>query len=451
MAAGAGRGRVAVLGGVISEQSVKLDRALGLWSTFFIVTGAVIGSGVFLVTTDIALAVKSPAWGLSTWVVAGTISFVGGLVFAELGTRFPNAGGQYVYLKETFHPLLGFLFGWTLILVIQAGSIAAVGIAFARFFERAVAVPLSHQMVASILVVGLTLLNLLGVRKGAAVLDGITAVKILAILALAACGVFFSSTGGAISTWEVPSGASYGVALIAAFWAFDGWNNLGFVAGEVKNPRRNIPLGLGLGIAAITTLYVMANLTYFKFLSMDAIASSTFVAADAAREILGDKGVAVASLLVSLSALGCANAMVLAGARVIYAMAADGKLPRGLSLLHPTTRSPNNALLAQMVWTLVLVWSGSYDQLFTYVVFAAFIFYGLSALAIFVLRRRPTPGDVYLMPLYPILPGLYVLFTVVFCLNSLVERPVESLAGVMLVALGIPVFWFVTRRPSRGD
>ena len=435
--------------GPMEKQNVKLERALGLASTFFVVTGSVIGSGVFLVATDIANAVPGPYWGLSTWIVAGTISFLGGLIFAELGTRFPNAGGQYVYLKEAFHPLLGFLFGWTLILVVQAGSIAAVAIAFARFFASGVSFPVHSQWLASVAVVLLTSLNCLGIKKGVGFLDGITAIKILAIIALALCGLFFSGAGGAdLASTGFPRASSYGVALIAAFWAFDGWNNLGFVAGEVKNPRRNIPLGLGFGIVAITVLYLFANLTYFKFLTMDQIAGSQFVAADAARQILGENGTALAALFVSLSALGCTNGLILSGARVIYAMAKDRKLPALFAELNPKTHSPNKALIGQMVWSLILVWSGSYDQLFTYVVFAAFIFYGLSGLAIFPLRKKnPSPGaDVYLVPGYPVLPAVYAVFTLAFTINALIEKPLESLAGLALVLLGVPAYWYYEKK-----
>lgn len=431
----------------------QLERALGLGSAFFMVTGSVIGSGVFLVASDIANAVPSLWWGLSTWVVAGLISFMGGLIFAELGTRFPRSGGQYVYLTEALHPLLGFLFGWTLVLVVQAGSIAAVAIAFARFVCYCVDVPLPQPVLASLAVVGLTAINFLGIRKGAFILDAITVIKILAILALVAAGVLLPGRPDASALPSlIPTGASYGVALIAAFWAFDGWNTLGFVAGEIKRPRRNIPLGLGLGILALTILYVLANLTYFKFLSVEEIAGSTFVAADAVRQFLGPQGTVIAALLVSLSALGCANGMIISGARVIYAMAKDGHLPRGLARLNPKNRSPNAALVAQMVWTLVLVWSGSYDQLFTYVVFAAFLFYGLSVLALFALRRKPSREDhgIYLTPFYPVLPMLYLLFTIAFTVNALIEKPWASIAGLGLVALGIPAYGVAKWHRARG-
>lgn len=438
--------------GPVQDSKPQLERALGLASTFFMVTGAVIGSGVFLVASDIAKSVSNPFWGLSTWVVAGSISFMGGLIFAELGTRFPSAGGQYVYFKEAIHPLLGFLFGWTLIFVIQAGSIAAVAIAFARFFERSVSLPISQPAMASLAVMGLTGLNCLGIRKGAAFLDGITFAKIVGIIILALMGVYFpSQISQPLSIGSLPSASAYGVAMIAAFWAFDGWNNLGFVAGEVRNPRRNIPMAMGLGIFAITTLYILANLTYLKFLSIDSIAASSFVAADAAKQILGDRGVAWAALFVSLSALGCANGMILAGARVIYAMAADNKFPQLFATLTPKNHSPNNALMGQMVWTLLLVWSGTYDQLFTYVVFAAFIFYALAGLALILVRvkRLSHVSEIYLSPLFPILPSLYILFCIAFMTNALIEKPVESLAGLGLVCLGIPAYFYFSRTTNR--
>jgi APA family basic amino acid/polyamine antiporter len=349
--------------------------------------GAVIGSGVFLVASDIMTAVPSPVPGLSVWVVAGLLSLLGGLTFAELGAMFPGAGGQYVYLREAFGPLPAYLYGWSCFWVIQAGSIAAVAIAFAQYSSSFVPMgPVGVKLTASLVILLLTGLNSLNVEKGAAVLDAVTGAKALALVAIGAAGFFLPVSGGLSGSWAF-SAPSYGVALIAAFWAYDGWNNVTFVAGEIKEPQRNVPLALALGLAGVTLLYFFANLTYLRLLPVSAVAASKFVAADAARVFGGDAAARLMSAVVLMSTFGCVNGMILAGPRVTYAMAEDGRLPAWLSFIHPRWRVPTNALLVQGAWSILLVWSGRYDQLFTYVVCAAFIFYGLTGAGVLVLRR----------------------------------------------------------------
>lgn len=419
----------------------SLERRLGLFSAVCVVAGSVIGSGVFLVASDITRSVPSPWAGLSVWLVAGLLSLLGGLAFAELGAMFPGAGGQYLYLREAFGPLPAFLYGWTLFWVIQAGSIAAVAIAFARYFSAFFPVgPLGLDLVAAALIALLTALNLFGVEKGARVLDLVTGFKVLALIAVAAAGLLAPARASLGAPWEF-SAPAYGVALIAAFWAYDGWNNATFVAGELRDPQRNLPLALAGGLALVGTLYLGANLAYARMLPPEAVAASSFVAADAARVMGGEGWARAMSALVLLSTFGCVNGMILAGPRVTYAMAADGRLPAWLAFVHPRWRVPTNALIAQMLWSILLVFSGRYDQLFTYVVSAAFVFYGLSGAAVIVLRRaRPEADRPYRTPLYPWLPAAYALFCAAFVLNSLREKPVESLAGLAIVLLGAPVF-----------
>ena len=430
-------------------EKIRLERRLGLLSAVCLTAGPVIGSGVFLVAADIARAVPSPKAGLSVWLVAGVLSLLGGLTFAELGAMFPGAGGQYVYLREAFGPLPAFLYGWTLFCVIQAGSIAAVAVAFAQYLSAFLPLgPTGVKLAASAVIALLTLLNMLGVEKGAAVLDAVTGAKALALAAIAALGLFVAPRASLQGAWSF-SAPAYGVALIAAFWAYDGWNNVTFVAGEIREPQRNVPLALSLGLALVTLLYLGANLAYARMLPANVMAASRFVAADAARVMGGDGAARLMSAVVLVSAFGCLNGMILAGPRVTYAMADDGRLPAWLAFVHPRWRVPTNALAAQMAWSILLAWSGRYDQLFTYVVCAAFIFYGLAAAGVLVLRRsQPERERPYRVPLYPALPALYVAFCAAFVANSFHEKPIESIAGLALVLLGLPVYRLHNRRGS---
>ncbi len=424
----------------------ELSRRLKLGSACAVTAGSVIGSGVFLVAAEIARVVPSPTAALSVWVVAGLISLMGGLIFAELGAMYPQAGGQYRYLTEAFPPWLGFLFGWALILVIQSGSIAAVAVSFSRFFGQIVVMtPVQEKIVAALVVLAATGLNAIGVKEAAGVLDVVTILKALALLLIGSLAFFAPPAAAMAPSTAVVTFSGYGVALIAAFWSFDGWNNLGFVAGEIVEPSRNLPKAAIIGIVGVGLLYLGCNLAYSRWLTVDAIAGSSFVAADAVRNALGSGAVPWLSGLVALSALGCVNGLTLGGARVIYAMGRDDSLPEAFGRL--TARHvPLVALLAQMAWTLVLIFSGTYDQLFTYVVFAAFLFYGLTAVAMLRLRKtRPKAERPYRVPLYPWLPLGYVAFTTVFTLNAIVEKPTEALAGTAIVLSGLPVWWWRQR------
>ncbi len=427
----------------------ELQRKLKLGSACAVTAGSVIGSAVFLVAAEIARAVPSPMVGMSVWVVAGLISLMGGLIFAELGAMYPQAGGQYRYLTEAFPPWVGFLFGWALILVIQSGSIAAVAVSFSRFFGQIITLtPLQEKFAAGSVVLAVTALNGVGVREAVGVLDVITFIKALALLAIGSLAFMAPSTGVALEPVTTFTVSGYGVALIAAFWAYDGWNNLGFVAGDIVDPQRNLPKAAFFGIVSVALLYLGVNFAYSRWLTPAAIAGSSFVAADLVGNALGASAIPWLSALVAFSALGCVNALTLGGARVIFAMGRDGSLPPALGQLNGRG-VPVLALLAQMVWTLLLIFSGTYDQLFTYVVFAAFLFYGLTALAMLRLRRiRPDYPRPYRVPFYPWLPLGYFAFTLVFTLNAIVEKPVEALAGVGIVLSGLPVWWWRQRRRS---
>lgn len=423
-------------------QEQKLVRGLGLVSAIAVAAGSVIGSGVFLVAADINQRVPETLPALSVWLTAGVLSLIGGLIFSELGAAFPQAGGQYVYLRRAFGPLFGFLYGWTLILVIQAGSIAAVAVATGKFLSKMVSLDdFQIKLVAAFVCAGLTLLNSLEVKKAARVLDALTIFKVLAILGVASL-VF---AGGSAPAPSAPAGftlSDYGVALIAAFWAYDGWNNLSFMAGEVSNPKRNLPLGTALGVGIVVAIYLAVNFVYTRVMAPAELAASSFVAADAVTRLVGASAVPAIVLLVVISSLGCVNGLVLCGARVIYAMANDGLLPRVLGKVN-SRHSPSPALIAQLVWSIALIASGTYDQLFTYVVFAAFAFYGLTAVALIRLRlTEPELERPYRVPFYPWLPAGYLIFTIAFTANAIVEKPKEAAAGLAIILLGIPFYYF---------
>jgi len=434
-------------------EAAGLVRGLGAGSALAVVVGAVIGSGVFLVATDISASVSSPVWGLAVWIAAGLLSLIGGLTFAELGGQFPGAGGQYVYLREAFGPRIAFLFGWTLFLVIQAGSIAAVAAAFAGVLGDVVSLSSTGRAVVGSSVIGAsTAVHLLGVRRGGLVLDVLSALKVLALVGLGVAGLVLSSRSiHDLPATPMPPAASFGVALIAAFWAYDGWNNVGFLAGEVRDPRRTVPLAMVGGIALVGALYVLVNLAIHLALPPGELAHSAHPAIDAAVRLAGSRAGTAILCCILLSTLGCVHGLVMAGARVPYAMAEDRVVPAALARLTPHTHVPSAALVLQMAWSIVLVLSGTYDQLFTYVIAAAFTFYGLCAAAVIVLRRRTPAADrAFSVPLYPWVPLAYAVFCAAFVINACREKPMASVAGLAIVASGIPAYaWFTRGRRSR--
>ena len=433
-----------------SASGPQLIRQLGLWSAVFLCMSSEIGSGIFLVATDIVNQLSSPLMGLLVWVVGGAITLTGALIFAELGTMFPQAGGQYVFLREAFHPLIAFLFGWTLIFVIQTGSIAGVAVAFAKFMTPFYPMDdLQKNLAATGIIVVLTLFNFFGIKRGSQLLDSITLVKIVALIGFIGYVLMFAPPVTA-SPVRLELGnltvSSFGVALLAAFWAFDGWYSITFVAGEMKRPERDIPLSSLIAIVGTTALYVLASYCYYRVLDHDQMAKSIFVAGDTISALAGAAGVKLIGIMVIVSVLGCLNAMVISGARVVYAMAKDKVLPPALAVLNPKTNSPNRSLTLQMIWSTILVWSGKYDELFTYVIFGAFIFYGLTAFGVFWLRRKkPNLPRPYRVPFYPWLPAAYILFTICFTLNSLIEKPKESAAGLAIIGIGFPAYLIMRR------
>lgn len=433
------------------HESTTLLRRLGPWSCYFMSIGSVIGSGIFLVATDISASLSSPLSALAVWLFAGAISLMGALLFAELGTMYPRAGGQYVFLREAFHPLISFLFGWTGVFVIQTGSIAAVAVAFGRFTQSFVPLTATEiNLVATAVTVFLTGYNFLGIKRGAQLLDALTSLKLVALFGFIVAIFMLAPTESVTPitmSFEGTTLPAFGVALLGAFWAFDGWYSLTFVAGEIQNPEKNIPRASLYGLLTVIALYTFVSWAYFKVLTVEQITGSKLVAADAAKMVLGEGGAIAIGILLLVSAFGCLNTMIISGARIIYAMGKDNLLPHSLAVVNEKTHSPNRSLILQMLWSVLLIWSGRYDQLFTYVVFAGFIFYGLTAYAVISLRnKKPNENRPYKAPFYPWLPIVYVLFTIGFTLNSLIEAPEASLAGLGVIATGLPAYWYFSKK-----
>lgn len=436
---------------------VPLLRRLGFKEAFAIVVGSMIGTGVFLKTAVMAQDAGAPSYVLLAWLVAGLLSFMGALAYAELGSMFPAAGGEYVFLRNAYGPLTGFLYGWTRFWIASPGSIAAYAIGAATFFESLV--PLAgHRVELAIATIGFfTLLNCFSVQFGGAVQTAMTAVKIFMIFALAAAILTF----GAGTSWEHFGAASsagwkswsgFGLAVLAALWAFDGWNNLPMAAGEIRDPERVIPQSLAFGVLAVLFLYVAANVAYFYALPFDDIANSNStlhpdampVAIKAALQSFGGAAVAIVSLAFVFSALGAMNGSILTGARVPYAMAQDGLMWSRLGEANARTHSPVASTVVQGLWACVLAASGTFDQLTNCVVFASWIFYALTTSSLFVFRRT-LPAPAYRTPAFPWPPIIFIACAILLIVNTLWTMPTESLAGLGMIAVGIPVYVLLRR------
>jgi len=425
----------------------SLVRALGLWECTAIVMGIMIGSAIFIVPAEVTREVGSERAALCVWIISGLLSLFGALSFAELAGMFPQAGGQYVYLREAYGHLVSFLCGWTFFLAVQSGGISTVAVGFAQYLAEFFPIsPGQQKLAGSLAIVVLTAINYRGVREAGWVQSVLTGAKVGAMVALVALG--YALVHGPVSgtvRLPTPSGwgflSSFGVAMVAALWAYDGWNNGTFAADEVKNPERNIPSGLILGTAAVVVIYILLNLVYYHVLPLVTVAQSPRVAAEAGTRLFGRAGAHWVTLAIIVAMLGCVNGMILAGARVYYAMARDGLFFRWCGNVHPKFRTPHLSLLFQAAWAILLVLLGTYEQLFTFVIFAGWIFYALAALGVIVLRRtRPHLPRPYRVSGYPFVPAVFVVAAAAFILNTVFARPLESGVGAGIVALGVPAY-----------
>jgi APA family basic amino acid/polyamine antiporter len=446
-----------------------LDRAIGPVSATLLVIGGIIGSGIFLTTGVMADALPSASLLMLAWTVGCLFAVFGALTYAEMSTMFPKSGGVYVFLREAFGPLPGFLYGWATLLVVLSGGIAAVAVGFADYFSyffpslspsRIVAeIPLgagtlrvaASQLVAVAAIVLLGGINYLGVRSGSSTNAVLTVAK---VTGLALLPIFALVAGQASPEWTpvVPTDVAaplqaFGVALIAVLWTVEGYYFMTYAAGEVRDPARTLPRALATGLLIVMGIYLVVNLAYFHALPMDALRGTSRVAEAAATAMVGPAGATLIALTVLASTLGADAAVILGASRLFYAMARDGLLFPAAAAVHPRYHSPHVAIAGITIWSSLLALSGTYEQLFTYVVFVSVLFSLLGGLALFRLRwSRPGAERPYRVWGYPVVPALFVLGALFMVVNTLSERPRESLAGLALLALGLPVYWYASRR-----
>lgn len=421
-----------------------LPRTLGLLDALSIVIGIVIGGGIFLVPNLIAQNLPSVFWILGIWIFAGVVSFFGGLACAELGAAMPATGGQYVYLREAFGPMAGFLCGWTNFLISRGAQSAWLAVVLAIYISYFHPFgPVASKAIAVAAIAVFTYVNYRGVSLGALVQKCFTLAKLVGILIIVGSAWLMTAPAPATApnTHNITA-SSFGVALIACLMAYDGWVQMSFVAGEIENPKRNILLALAFGIAAVITVYLLANAAYLRVLSIPEIAASAHVGADAAERALGPAGGTLVSAIILLSIIGSLNGAILTCPRVYFAQAQDGLFFRRFGEVHPRYQTPGFAILAQGVWAAVLIVSGSYETLIDYAMFAIWFSYVFTVAAVLVLRRtQPDLPRPYRMWGYPVTPLLFLGVAIWFLGNMLITRPGPSLAAVGLIAAGLPVYF----------
>jgi len=457
-----------------NENKPKLLARLNLSDATLLVIGSVIGSGIFLTSGIIAQSLPSPGWILFVWFLGAILSLFGGLTFAELGAMIPKAGGQYVYLREAYGPLAGFMYGWTTFLVIHTGGIAALAVGFSEYFAYFVpsfglnnylidlnGLQISSGQILAVICIGiLTVINYFGIRSGSVVQNFFTILKLSAIGIFIVAGLYVVLGAKETITTEtiisMPSGSSLftaiGVSLIAVLWTFDGWYSVNSVASEIKNVKRNLPLSLFIGISIIGIVYMLINLFYVSTLPMSEIAGVVRIGEKATTFTFGSTAGTLMSGLILISILGCLSATIIYGPRIYYAMASDRLFFKKFAYVHPRYHTPSVAIIWQGIFASGLCLTGSYEQLFTYVVFAMLLFFVGVVVAVFVLRRnKPDMERPYRVWGYPVVPGLFGLIIIWIMINTLIEKPVESILGLVLIVIGLPVYFYWQRQRISKD
>ena len=454
----------------MQKEDAGLKRQLGLFDSTMMMMGIVIGSGIFLTTGIMAQNIPSASMILIAWIVGGLLIMAGALTYAELGASLPEAGGQYVYLREAYGPLYGFLFGWKMFLVNMTGSIAALGVAFAEYFgyffpalstkriiisetitmlNKDFTYSLSWgQVVAVTIIIVLSVFNFIGVGLGKSIQNMLTVLKIGAILSFVILGLTLGK-GKPIDFVFNPTNLSLGqlifgfsIALIAVFWAFDGWNNINYIAEEIKNPKRNLTYALIFGTLGIIILYVLTNVVYLHALPIDEMSGIVRVAEKSSTALFSATAAGLMSALVIISVLGALNGAIFAGPRVYYAMARDRLFFKRVGKVHPKFHTPAFAILIQAFWACILALTGTFEQLFTFAMFVGILFWIAAAAAVFTLRKKfPDLPRPYKTWGYPVVPLIFIITLSGILFNTLLKRPVESLAGLGLTFLGLPVYF----------
>jgi APA family basic amino acid/polyamine antiporter len=414
------------------------------------VAGTIIGASIFVQPSEIARHLETPLQIMIVWVACGVLTLFGAMVCAELASAFPQTGGVYVFMRDTFSPLAGFLWGWAMFWSMHTGIVAAIAMVFARYAAFFVhAGDLGVRMIAVGVIVALSVLNYLGVRGGSRVQTILTAVKVAAIVAMVAIALLLAGdTPAAPAAAQVsgPSGAGFLreflLAMVAGLFAYGGWHMVTYTAGETRMPATVIPSALVAGVAIVTACYVALNLVYLRVLPIEVVRSSTRIAADAADAVVGRGGSATLAVLVMVSSAGALTGIILTGPRVYYSMAQDGLAPRWLGHIHPVHHTPSHAIMAQAVWASVLAATGAYRQVFTRVIYTEWLFFALMAAGLFFLRRRPGYNPAYRTWGYPIVPLVFIVAALAIVINQFASTPVEAATGLGLVALGAPVYYW---------
>src|SRR5271166_1751720 len=464
---------VAATEAAIADSKPTLVRGLGLLDSVLLLVSGVIGSSIFLTAADIAKPLPQPVLFLGVWVLGALISLCACFAFAELGSMFPDSGGQYIYLREAYGDLTAFLYGWMLFSVANGGSIAALAVAAAAYvgevfpgvsqahvvFTVAGIVLTRAHLLGLVLIAVLTYVNVVGLRWGTLLQNISTWTKFAAMAAFVGLGFAigkgnwsnFHAQGISLTMGLSPTQliSALGVGLIAVFWAYDGWVYITWVAGEVKEPRKNVPLAMVLGVLAVGVIYIAMNLTYMYALPLKEIATHETIAHAAAAVLFSPRAAVWLSLMISISCFSAAATCTLSGARVYLAMAQDGVFFKRMAVIHPKWRTPAFSLIGQGIWAGVLTVSGRYDQLYTYVIYGMVLSYTLTVLGLFILRwKRPDISRPYRCAGYPWLPAIYVLVGVAWTLNTIIQRPTEAFWGAAIVLVGVPgyLYW---KRESR--
>jgi APA family basic amino acid/polyamine antiporter len=456
---------------MILPEKNNLLPSLNLMDATLLVIGAVIGSGIFLTSGLIASSLPSVGWILTVWLFGAVISLFGGLTFAELGAMLPEAGGQYVYLREAYGPLAGFMYGWTAFIITQTGGIAALAVGFAEYlayffpflgldqylFETKMYSVSAGQIVALGSIFVLTLINFFGIRSGSRVQNFFTIIKLAAISILIIAGFYIVVISeGTVQKTEsliLPSGFSLisavGISLIAVLWTFDGWYAVNTVASEIKNVRKNLPLSLIIGISVIGVVYLLINIFYVSALPLDEMSGVVRIGEKATTFALGSMSGKLMSGLILISIFGCLSATIIFGPRIYYAMANDGLFFKKFSKVHERYHSPSTAILWQGIIAGILCLTGTYEQLFTYVTFAVLVFFEGNVLAVYILRKkRPGAERPYRVWGYPIVPAIFGVMILAIMFSTIMERAAEALIGLVFIVIGLPVYFYWHKNQS---
>jgi APA family basic amino acid/polyamine antiporter len=432
-------------------------RRLGLFDATMLVMGGIVGSGIFMNPHVVARIVDTPWLILGAWTFGGAIALAGAFIYAELAARRPAVGGQYAYIREAFHPLLGFLFGWGLFLVSTSGGLAAVAMTFARYTVELTGTSLPEWSLAVSALAILTAVNCFGVRTGGTVQSALMVMKIAAIAVLVLCGFAFAPgnklDGTAVTRLSGPFDllTSFGAALVPVMFAYGGWQTANFIAGEIRSPEKNLPRGLLLGVIGVVALYLSVNVVTLVVLGADGLADAPAPASAVMRIVLGETGASVIALGIAISTLGFLSQGILTSPRVYYAMAEDGLFFRGVAAIHPKTRVPVRAILLQGAVAILISLSGTYEQILSYVVSDDFIFFGLAAACVFVFRRRDGASACpYPVPGHPFTTIVFIVVCAAVVVNTLYRYPVNSLIGIGILAAGVPVYYYWRQRAATG-